>query len=200
LSFDKISEKNLYSFTNTSHNHKQSEFADIDREELNKMLTLSFEENNIASDKNTKQQRNKIKRTHNSKNEDLINTNSKINSNINTNISYRLINSNLRSKEEDMLQSMSEEISLDSHKTDCEDTKSNYKFKVHITPLERFRLFQILKDYFVDYDLQNESEFFCKLFNGEFFNCQEKTTKLVKNHYMRRRVCYKLYKVFEKLV
>ena len=91
---------------------------------------------------------------------------------------------------------------MDSHRTDCEESKSNYKFKISITPLDRVGLISILKDYFVEFKFQNESEFIYKLFKGENFNClnEQKVTRPIKNHYLRRRVCYKLYKVFEKLV
>jgi hypothetical protein len=179
-------------------NHSKAE--NHDSYQLDFHLTKALEENRIQNqfNKNIKISRNKIKK---SSFKELENIN--VNTNVNTNSSLRLLKSNLNTKNDDLQAiSLSEEISIDSHRTDCEESKSNYRYKIRITPLDRISLISILKDYFVDCKIQNESEFIYKLFKGEFFNClnEEKTMKPVKNHYIRRRVCYKLYKVFEKLV
>lgn len=196
MSYDKISEK-ISCSTQNDDSHTIDE-GSIAMNTFNIMLTTALEGKKHSLEKDIiKQKKIMVKRIPKSKNENQLPTKINFNSHIK---SYRIINSNLNLKEEEQLQSMSEEISLDSHKTDCEDTKSSYKYKIQITPLDRICLFHILKDYFVEYKMQNESDFFFKLFNGELFNYHEKTTKIVKNHYMRKRVCYKIYKVFEKLV
>lgn len=97
------------------------------------------------------------------------------------------------------------EISLDSHKTDCEETKIT-RTKVSIIPLDHNAISEILCEYFIDpklckIDHYNFMEIFLK---KEFFQNaikdKEKSKNPVKYHYMRKRVCYKLYKVFGKLV
>jgi hypothetical protein len=104
-----------------------------------------------------------------------------------------------KSKEEESNQSNLSEISLNSDKTDCED-KYLHKQKFIISPLNRSDVFCILCEYFIE--VKNEEEFLENFSNGELFSSLDKNKilKPVKNHYMRRRVCMKLFKVFERLV
>jgi len=184
LSFEKISYLNFY----------EKEYDSS--KEIEIYLNKTFEEirkQNLAKRSNTFA-KSKIKKN---SYKDLDSLNIKENSSI------RLLKSKLAEKCEDLQTiSVSDEISLDSHRTDCEESKSNYKYKISITPLDRMSLTSILRDYFVEFKFQNDSEFIKNLFNGEYFNClnEQKITRPIKNHYIRRRVCYKLYKVFEKLV
>jgi hypothetical protein len=102
-----------------------------------------------------------------------------------------------KSKEEE---SNLSEISLNSDKTDCEDIKCMQRQKISISPLGRSEIYSILSEYFLD--IKTEDDFNENLSNGELF-CfldKNKNSKPVKNHYMRRRVCVKLFKVFERLV
>lgn len=182
--------KNLFlSFEKFSHSNFNDKHSFTD---LTESLTTALEKEQILVNNDSKMNKNKLKK---------IKKNDQRDSSLNTSISLRMLKSNLNPLEDEM-QSLSEEISLDSNKTDCEETKSYNRNKIHITPIDRSSLVAILKDYFEDSKTQNESEFCVKLFIGEYFNSQneEKTTKLVKNHYMRRRVCYKLFIVFQKLV
>lgn len=91
------------------------------------------------------------------------------------------------------------EISLNSDKTDCED-KYLHKQKFIISPFAKSDVFGLLGEYFIEFN--NEEEFLDNFSNGCLFSCLDKNKNLkpVKNHYMRRRVCIKLFKVFERLV
>jgi hypothetical protein len=111
--------------------------------------------------------------------------------------SKELLNLKLeKSKEEE---SNLSEISLNSDKTDCED-KYLHKQKFIISPLAKSDVYNILCEYFIE--VKTEEEFTENFYNGCLFSYLDKNKNLkpVKNHYMRRRVCMKLFKVFERLV
>lgn len=189
-SIQNVITKNLFlSFEKISHSNNNNKYSFTD---LTETLTTALEKEQMLINNHTKMIQNKLKK---------IKKNDQRESSLNTNISLRMLKSNL-SQLEDEMQCLSEEISLDSNRTDCEESKSQNRNKIHITPIDRSSLVLILHDYFEEINTQSESEFCLKLFMGEYFYVQneEKTIKLVKNHYMRRRVCYKLFIVFQKLV
>ncbi len=92
------------------------------------------------------------------------------------------------------------DISLNSDKTDCEDKLQRHK--IIITPIDKTGVYEILGEYFSECQNQNSEEFHHSLYYGALFGDLNnlKTLKTVKNHYMRRRVCMKFFKIFEKLV
>jgi hypothetical protein len=117
-------------------------------------------------------------------------------------ISNHSLTGKMKSNEEDNENSSESEVSLNSDKTDCEDNKQCNKSRIRITPLERKTIFTILNEYFQpDFSFQNETDFTENIINGlTNLNSSLNKTKPVKFHYMRRRVCCKLFTVFEKLL
>jgi hypothetical protein len=109
--------------------------------------------------------------------------------------SIKCLSSNLLNSEITM-----SDISLNSDKTDCEDKLS--KQKTLISPIDKNGFYEIISEYFGESKLKNIEDFFTDFFSGSLFGDLEtvKTLKTVKNHYMRKRVCMKFYKVFSKLV
>jgi len=124
--------------------------------------------------------------------------------NSNTIKDYQHINLVLNSAQEEDFHSVSE-ISFDSHKTDCEETKF-VKSRIIITPLDHDSICEILFEYFIDIRLSKleKDEILQIIIKREFLaylnRDKEKGPNPIKFHYMRKRVCYKLYKVLEKLV
>jgi hypothetical protein len=176
--------------------------------DLNKKANAIKQNTNNHNHTISKRQINKKKEL----NQHQHNSNNSINNYYNLATSYNKLNLNLTTNltKEEESNSISE-ISLDSHKTDCEDSKSHTKPKMVIIPLENKNLMKILYEYFTMEvncsedllkDPENENEFLENLSKGKFFKClnNEKILTPVKYHYMRRRVCYKLFKVFEKIV
>lgn len=95
-------------------------------------------------------------------------------------------------------ESIMSDASINSNKTDCEVPEKTSKIKVY--PLDNNQIFAILSDYF---DSKLDEQTFHKSFcYGQLFDDLEvmKTVKPVKFNYMRKRVCYKLFTVFEKIV
>lgn len=93
------------------------------------------------------------------------------------------------------------DISLNSDKTDCEEKFSRHK--IVINPLDKNGVYEILSDYFSEINYNNSDEFYNYLSSSNtFLNNfeQAKTAPVIKNHYMRKSVCMKFYKIFEKLV
>ena len=125
------------------------------------------------------------------------------NGNIYNDKSKGLLNINFaKNKDDENNMSNLSEISLNSDKTDCEDCKCLHKQRINITPLDKSDVYAILNDYFTEFNFKDENEFNRNFTNGEIFICKDsiKVLKPIKNHYMRRRVCMKLFKVFDKLV
>lgn len=107
--------------------------------------------------------------------------------------------SNIITNEEEESNSLSE-MSINTDKTDCEDMKIYQKQRIAIFPLEKKHIYSILKNYFEEFNCNDEDEFYDGLFCGKLFNLEKSRQCSIKCHYMRRRVCYKLFKVFNKLV
>jgi hypothetical protein len=109
--------------------------------------------------------------------------------------SVKCLSSNLLNSEISM-----SDISLNSDKTDCDDKV--LKQKLVISPIDKNGFYEIISDFFESSKIQNSDDFFYSFFSGSLFGDLEntKTLQTVKNHYMRKRVCMKFYKIFSKLV
>jgi hypothetical protein len=103
------------------------------------------------------------------------------------------------------------EISVNSDKTDCDEMKIIKKSKITIVPLQMEHLHIILSKIFSEEEdlkendrnyneYSNNAGFFDKMIEIVNFQLINKINPPVRYHYMRRRVCYKLYKVFIILV
>lgn len=96
-------------------------------------------------------------------------------------------------------ETINSDVSLHSYKTDCEET-TNKKAKIKIYPLEKAQIFSILESYLnkISFNEENLTDILMKgIIDG--IHCH-KIHKPIKFKYMRKRVCYKIYTVFEKIV
>lgn len=101
-------------------------------------------------------------------------------------------------KEQNNIESCSvSALSINSSHTDCEETKQ--KNKVKLTPLDKKEIFSVLIEYFSD-DKLDEDNFIDNLKCGKLFNNCMSSPQIIKHLYLRRRVCYKLFSVFDILL
>lgn len=91
------------------------------------------------------------------------------------------------------------DASINSYKTDCEETVKKAKIRIH--PLDKTQIYSILSNYFATKNCVSEENLEELLRKGLAVVHSHKDRNLhIKFKYMRKRVCCKIYAVFEKIV